>query len=143
MAEANPEDIQHAAAAEDEAAIKQASQAAKRRIWLTRLAIVVAVIALGYALWYFLIGRNHISTDNAYVNAEIAQVTPLISGQAIEVRVKDTQAVKRGDILVMLDPSNQKIAVAQAEAELAEARRKFRQSLATNCLLYTSPSPRD
>ncbi|MBV1690601.1 EmrA/EmrK family multidrug efflux transporter periplasmic adaptor subunit [Novosphingobium sp. G106] len=135
MAEANPEDIQQAAAAEDEAAIRQASQAAKRRIWLTRLAIVVAVVALGYALWYFLVGRNHISTDNAYVNAEIAQVTPLISGQAIEVRVKDTQAVKRGDILVMLDPSNQKIAVAQAEAELAEARRKFRQTVATNASL--------
>jgi len=135
MAEANPEDIQQAAAAEEEAALKQASQSAKRRIWLTRLAIVVVVVALGYALWYFLVGRNHISTDNAYVNAEIAQVTPLISGQAIEVRVKDTQAVRRGDILVMLDPSNQKIAVAQAEAELAEARRKFRQSLATNASL--------
>ncbi|HEX8056498.1 MAG TPA: HlyD family efflux transporter periplasmic adaptor subunit [Novosphingobium sp.] len=135
MAEANPEDIQQAAAAEDDAAIKKASQAANRRLWLTRLAVVVAFIALGYALWYFLIGRNHISTDNAYVNAEIAQVTPLISGQAIEVRVKDTQAVKRGDILVMLDPSNQKIAVAQAEAELAEARRKFRQTVATNASL--------
>jgi membrane fusion protein (multidrug efflux system) len=139
MAEANPEDIQQApmqdGAVEDEAAIKKASQAAKRRTWLTRLAIVVAVIALGYALWYFLVGRNHISTDNAYVNAEIAQVTPLISGQAIEVRVKDTQAVKRGDVLVMLDPSNQKIAIAQAEAELAEARRKFRQTVATNSQL--------
>ena len=134
MAEANPEDIQQAAA-EDEAAIKRASQAAKRRIWLTRLAIVVVVIGLGYGIWYFLVGRNHISTDNAYVNAEIAQVTPLISGQAIEVRVKDTQAVKRGDVLVMLDPSNQKIAIAQAEAELAEARRKFRQTVATNSQL--------
>ena len=134
MAEANPEDIQQAAA-EDEATIKRASQAAKRRIWLTRLAIVVVVIGLGYGIWYFLVGRNHISTDNAYVNAEIAQVTPLISGQAIEVRVKDTQAVKRGDVLVMLDPSNQKIAIAQAEAELAEARRKFRQTVATNSQL--------
>jgi membrane fusion protein (multidrug efflux system) len=135
MAEANPEDIQQATAAEDEAAINRATQAAKRRTWLTRLAIVVVVVAIGYGLWYFLIGRNHISTDNAYVNAEIAQVTPLISGQAIEVRVKDTQAVKRGDILVMLDPSNQKIAVAQAEAELAEARRKFRQTVATGAAL--------
>jgi membrane fusion protein (multidrug efflux system) len=134
MAEANPEDIQQSAA-EDEAAIRRASLAAKRRIWLTWLAIVVAVAGLAYGLWYVLVGRNHISTDNAYVNAEIAQVTPLISGQAIEVRVKDTQAVKRGDVLIMLDPSNQKIAIAQAEAELAEARRKFRQALATNSQL--------
>ncbi|MBW8754426.1 MAG: EmrA/EmrK family multidrug efflux transporter periplasmic adaptor subunit [Sphingomonadales bacterium] len=139
MAEANPDDIQQApvglGAAEDEAAFKRAAQAAKRRTWLTRLAIAVAVIGLIYALWYFLIGRNHVSTDNAYVNAEVAQVTPLISGQAVEVAVKDTQAVKRGDVLVRLDPSNQKIAVAQAEAELAEARRKFRQTVATNASL--------
>ena len=135
MAEANPEDIRQATAADDEAVIRRATQAAQRRTWMTRLAILVAAIALAYALWYFLVGRNHVSTDNAYVNAEIAQVTPLISGQAIEVRVKDTQAVKRGDILVTLDPSNQKIAVAQAEAEFAEARRKFRQTVATNSQL--------
>jgi len=135
MAEANPEDIQQAAAAEDEAAFKRAAMTAKRRTWLTRLAIAVGVIALVYALWYFLIGRNYVSTDNAYVNAEVAEVTPLISGQAVEVLVKDTQAVKRGDVLVRLDPSNQKIAVAQAEAELAEARRRFRQTVATNASL--------
>jgi membrane fusion protein (multidrug efflux system) len=134
MADANPEDIQQAAA-DHEAEIKRATRATQRRTWLTRLAIVVVVIGLAYGLWYLLIGRNHISTDNAYVNAELAQVTPLISGQAIDVRVKDTQAVKRGDVLVMLDPSNQKIAVAQAQAELAEAQRKFRQTVATNASL--------
>jgi membrane fusion protein (multidrug efflux system) len=134
MADAEPHDIQ-IAAAEDEAAIKKAARMQQRRKWLTRLALLVVAAALIYALWYFLVGRNHISTDNAYVNAEMAQVTPLISGQAIEVSVKDTQAVKRGDVLVRLDPSNQRIAVAQAEAELAEARRKFRQTVATNAKL--------
>ena len=136
MADADPQDLQlSAAAAEDEAAIKRATRAAQRRTWLTRLAILVVAVAAIYGLWYFLVGRNHVSTDNAYVNAEMAQVTPLISGQAIEVLVKDTQAVKRGDVLVRLDPSNQKIALAQAEAELAEAQRKFRQAVATNASL--------
>jgi membrane fusion protein (multidrug efflux system) len=136
MADAEPQDIQAADAhADEDAEIKRAARTAQRRKWLIRLAMVVAAVALIYALWYFLIGRNHVSTDNAYVNAEIAQVTPLISGQAIEVRVKDTQAVKRGDILVLLDPTNQRIAVAQAEADLAEARRKFRQTVATGTQL--------
>jgi membrane fusion protein (multidrug efflux system) len=135
MADAEPQDIQAATAAEDDADFQRAARLSQRRKWLTRLAILVAAIALVYALWYFLIGRNHVSTDNAYVNAEVAQVTPLISGQAIEVLVKDTQAVKRGDILVKLDPSNQQIAVAQAQAELAEARRRFRQTVATNASL--------
>jgi membrane fusion protein (multidrug efflux system) len=135
MADAEPQDIQLASAEPDDADIKRAARLAQRRKWLTRLVIVVAVIALLYAAWYFLVGRNHVSTDNAYVNAEIAQVTPLISGQAIAVNVKDTQAVRRGDVLVKLDPSNQQIAVAQAAAELAEARRKFRQNVATNASL--------
>lgn len=52
-----------------------------RRVWLFRLAMVVA---LGLALWggwYLLVGRNHVGTDNAYVNAEVAQVTPLLSAR--------------------------------------------------------------
>jgi membrane fusion protein (multidrug efflux system) len=145
MADANPEDI-HAAPADigiaeeqidaaAEAERRKAQARATRKKWLIRLAIVVIAAALIYGLWYFLVGRNHVSTDNAYVNAELAQVTPLISGQAIEVNVKDTQAVKEGDILVRLDPSNQRIAVAQAEAELAEARRRFRQMVATGASL--------
>ena len=103
-----------------------------RKIWLTRLALAVVVAGLLWAVWYFLVGRNHVGTDNAYVNAEMAQVTPLISAQAIEVLVSDTQAVKRGDILVKLDPTNARIAIAQAQADLAEAERRFRQTSATS-----------
>jgi membrane fusion protein (multidrug efflux system) len=142
MADAEPQDIARAAAEQDDADLKRATRQLQRRRWLTRLAIVVAVAALGYAAWYLLVGRNHVSTDNAYVNAEVAQVTPLIAGQAIAVTVKDTQAVKRGEVLVKLDPSNQQIAVAQAEAELAEARRKFRQTVATNASLSAQVAAR-
>lgn len=106
-----------------------------RRTWLTRLAIAVAAAALLYALWYMLIGRNYVSTDNAYVNAEVAQVTPLLSAQVLSVTVSDTQPVRRGDILVRLDDSNSRIAYAQAEAELARARRMFRQASATSTSL--------
>jgi membrane fusion protein, multidrug efflux system len=144
MADANPQDIRQPVpeAAEEDDTVKKATRSAQRRLWLRRLAIAVIVLGIGFGLWYVLVGRNHVGTDNAYVNAEQAQVTPLISGQAIEVRVKDTQAVKRGDVLVVLDPSNQRIAVAQAEAELAEARRRFRQNLATNSALSAQVSAR-
>lgn len=107
----------------------------QRKKWLVRLGLAVLIIGAVCAIWYLLVGRNHVGTDNAYVNAEIAQVTPLISAQAIEVRVTDTQAVKRGDILVRLDPTNARIALAQAEADLAEARRRFRQTAATSTSL--------
>jgi len=119
---------------EDEAAAqeKQAGRIAARKLWLRRLAIAVVVIGVLWAAYYFLIGRNYVSTENAYVNAETAQVTPLVAGQAIDLRVKDTQAVKRGDVLVVLDATNSRIALAQAEADLAAAQRRFRQSSATS-----------
>ncbi|MFT4026911.1 MAG: HlyD family efflux transporter periplasmic adaptor subunit [Novosphingobium sp.] len=124
---------------EAEAKIRRTAQ---RKTWLTRLAIVVAVIAVAWGLYYFLIGRNQISTDNAYVNAEVAQVTPLISASAIEVAVKDTQFVKRGQVLVKLDPTNPQLAVAQAEADLAEARRRFRQTVAQGTALAAQVNAR-
>ena len=111
---------------------QQEGRQSARKTWLTRLGLVVVIGGLLWAAWYLLVGRNHVSTDNAYVNAEMAQVTPLISAQATDVLVSDTQAVKKGDILVKLDPANARIAVAQAEADLAEARRRFRQTAATS-----------
>jgi len=134
MADASPPTLTETHA-EADAAAARAERMATRRKWLIRLAAAVAAVAILWALWYFLIGRNQVSTDNAYVNAEVAQVTPLISAQAIEVAVSDTQPVKRGDVLVRLDDANARIAVAQAEADLAEARRRFRQASATSTAL--------
>ncbi|UZW54183.1 EmrA/EmrK family multidrug efflux transporter periplasmic adaptor subunit [Sphingobium sp. JS3065] len=127
MADAKPEFNSETSKAE-----AAAQRQETRRKWLVRLALVVLAVGALYAIWYLLIGRNHVGTDNAYVNAEVAQVTPLISAQAVEVLVTDTQSVKRGDILVKLDPTNARIAIAQAEADLAEARRRFRQTVATS-----------
>lgn len=106
-----------------------------RKRWFKRLSLLLAVIGIIWAAWYVLVARNSVSTDNAYVNAQMAQVTPLISGAAFEILVKDTQQVLRGDILVRLDQANTRIAVAQAEADLAAARRRFRQTVANNATL--------
>jgi membrane fusion protein (multidrug efflux system) len=128
---------------QDDSAHKREEAKTKRKLWLRRLAIVVAAGALAWAVWYFLIGRNHVSTDNAYVNAEIAQVTPLISATVIEVKVRDTQAVKAGDVLVRLDPDRAQIAISEATAALAEARRRFRQAVATTGALSAQVQARD
>ena len=122
---------------------QNAAQMEKRRRWLTWLGLAVLVALLLWALWYFIYGRNSVSTDNAYVNAEVAQVTPQISGQAIAVHVRDTQAVKRGDVLVELDPVNARIALAQAEADMAQARRHFRQAEANDVALGAQVDARD
>jgi len=143
MADAAPEfstDDAKAANAGEEAA-KAKSQETRKK-WLIRLALAVVVIGLLYTAWYLLVGRNHVSTDNAYVNAEMAQVTPLISAQAVDVLVSDTQAVRKGDILVKLDPTNAQIALAQARADLAEAQRRFRQTSATSQALSAQVNAR-
>ena len=124
-------------------AIVASERREKRKRWLGRLLIAVVLVGVGWAAYYLLIGRNHISTDNAYVNAEIAQVTPLISATVTAVDVRDTQAVKTGDVLVRLDPSDARIAVSQAAAELAEARRRFRQTVATTGALSSQIHARE
>jgi membrane fusion protein, multidrug efflux system len=116
--------------ASDEANARSRRRATRKK-WLVRLAVLVLAATLVWGLWYLLYGRNHVSTDNAYVNAEMAQVTPTISATVVEVKVKDTQQVKKGDVLVLLDQSKARIALAEAEAELAEARRRFRQTVST------------
>ena len=127
-----------AAAAADLAEVDPAVSAARkaaRRIWLQRLVVGLALVGLAWGGWHYLFARNSVSTDNAYVNAQMAQITPLVEGPAIEVLVIETQQVKAGDVLVRLDQADARIAVAQAEADLAAARRRFTQTVATNSAL--------
>ena len=87
-------------------------------------------IAALWGIWYFLTQAGRVSTDNAYVGADSAAVTALVSGPVKEVRVSGTQAVKKGDILVILDDADQRIALADAEAALRQARQRYGQASA-------------
>lgn len=122
MAEANPAqlDLDHPAP----------PTAGKRKKLLTILAVVVLVIACVVGVWYFLTQAGRVSTDNAYVGADSAQITALVSGPVNDVRVGGTQAVKKGDILVVIDPADANIAIATAEAALRQAQQKFGQTSA-------------
>ncbi len=103
-----------------------------RKRLLTGIGAIVLLCGAGYGGWYAVVGSHRVETDNAYVGADTAQVTPMVSGQAIAVLAADTQAVKRGDVLVRLDDSDARITLASAEADLAKARRQFGQSAATS-----------
>jgi membrane fusion protein (multidrug efflux system) len=71
-------------------------------------------------------------TDNAYVNADSALVTPAIGGTVREVAVNDTQAVHKGEVLVRIDDTDARLAVLQAEAALSQAERRVRGYFATD-----------
>src|SRR5262245_59190768 len=80
----------------------------------------------GYYSYDALIGSRYVTTDNAYVGAETAHVTPLIGGPVKDVLVSDTDMVKKGDILVVLDDTDARLALAQAAAALGQAERRVR-----------------
>jgi len=104
------------------------ARGAKRNKMLRILALVVLVAALIWGAWYFLTQSGRVHTDNAYVGADSAVVTALVSGPVKEVRVAGTQAVKKGDILVILDDADAKLALADAEAALRQARQRYGQA---------------
>ena len=115
----------------------------KRRKALLGIAGVVLLAGGGYGAWYLAIGSHHVSTDNAYVGADTAQVTPMVAGQVAEVLVSDARVVKQGDILVRIDDADARIALADAEAALAKAKRQFGQTSATGSSLAATLAARD
>jgi len=102
---------------------------ARRKKLFGGLGALVTVAAAGY--WLMADG-DHVATDNAYVNADAAQVTPLIAGPVAQVAVTNTQVVKRGDILLRLDDTDARLALARADAEYQRARRQFGQAVSTS-----------
>lgn len=102
------------------------SKSARRKSQFTMLALAVAVIGGGSFAYSELVGSRHVSTDNAYAAVESAMVTSAVPGTIAEVRVNETQAVKKGDVLVVIDPTDAKLALAQAEADLGRAIRRVK-----------------
>jgi len=90
-----------------------------RRIVL--LLAVAAVALLGGLYWawsYWTVGRFLISTDNAYVSADMSIIAPRVAGYVAEVMVQPNARVKTGDVLVVLDPGDYRLAVDQAAARI-------------------------
>ncbi|RQZ09962.1 HlyD family efflux transporter periplasmic adaptor subunit [Burkholderia sp. Bp9031] len=108
------------------AASAQPQNNGKRKRMMTLLIAVIVIAAIAYGLYYFLVARFHEETDDAYVNGNVVQITPQVTGTVIAVKADDTQTVKAGDPLVVLDPADSQVALQQAEANLAQTVRQVR-----------------
>ena len=104
----------------------------KRKKALTALASVVVVAGLGWAAYEYLVASHYESTDNAYVQGNVIQITPQIGGTVVALMADDTDFVKAGQMLAQLDPADAKVALDQAEAALAQAVRQARTQYANN-----------
>jgi membrane fusion protein, multidrug efflux system len=104
----------------------------KRRLLMTLLVIALLIAAIAYGLYYFLVARFHETTDDAYVNGNVVQITPQVMGTVISVNADDTQTVHVGASIVVLDPADSKVTLDQAEANLAQAVRQVRTLFVNN-----------
>ncbi|MGF6506178.1 HlyD family efflux transporter periplasmic adaptor subunit [Paraburkholderia sp. 32] len=102
----------------------------------------ILVAGLGYASYWHFVASHYVSTDNAYTAAEVASITPAVSGIVKSVPVVNTEQVHKGDVLAVVDDTDAKIALAQAEADLGRAERKVRGYVATDTQLSAQVNAR-
>ena len=103
----------------------------RRRTLLTLVLVLFLVVGIGVGLWWLISGRYHESTDDAYVGGNLVQVTPQAAGTVLAIHADDTDFVASGQMLVELDKADARVAVDQAEAQLARAVRSVRNVKAT------------
>ena len=115
----------------------------RRKRQLVGLGVLVVLLAAGAGGYWYFHASHFVSTDNAYAAVEIAQVTPSVGGTISEVLVTDTQAVKQGDVLVRIDQTDARLALAQAEADLGRATRRVKGFVANDGSLAAQIAARE
>jgi membrane fusion protein (multidrug efflux system) len=98
----------------------------KRKKILLTIGALFSAAALGCGAYWAFISRYVEETDNAYVQGNVVQVTPQMAGTVIKIFADDTNVVKAGQALVSLDTADADVALAQAEAQLAQTVREVR-----------------
>ncbi|WP_207248976.1 MULTISPECIES: efflux RND transporter periplasmic adaptor subunit, partial [unclassified Pseudomonas] len=98
----------------------------KRKVMLVVLAIVV--ILAGVAVWGYheFYGRWNESTDDAYVNGNVVEITPLVTGTVVSIGADDGDLVHEGQVLINFDPNDAQVGLQSAQANLARTVRQVR-----------------
>jgi len=114
----------------------------KRKLALGIVALAVLLGGIAYGVYWWLVLAHYESTDNAYVQGNVVQLTPQIAGTVIGIYADDTDFVKAGQPLVKLDPADAQVALDQAEAQLAQAVREVRTTYVNNGALRAQVAAR-
>lgn len=101
---------------------------AKRKRMLTILAVIFLIAAVISGVRWYIHGRSHESTDDAYVTGNLIRITPRVAGTVVAVLADDTDHVVQGQPLVKLDDTDARLALDKAEADLASTVRRISQS---------------
>ena len=95
--------------------------------FLATAVIFAVAILIGYKLWVYYMDSPW--TRDGRVRAEIVNIAPDVSGYVVELPVKDNQFVKKGDLLMQIDPSHYQIAVEQAQAAVAARKAELQMRI--------------
>src|ERR1017187_6979189 len=114
-----------------------------RRLGLLSLARLGLVGGLVYGVYWFINARHFETTDDAYVNGDVVQVSSQQPGTVLAVHVDDTQTVAAGTAVVELDPADADVAMSNAEAELARSVRQVRGLFAQGAQLSAQIDQRE
>ncbi|MBM3107055.1 efflux RND transporter periplasmic adaptor subunit [Pseudomonas sp. V1] len=98
----------------------------KRKTWLLGLALLVVLGGGAVWAWHELYGRWNEETDDAYVNGNVVEITPLITGTVVSIGADDGDLVHAGQVLIEFDPSDAEVGLQAAQAQLARAVRQVR-----------------
>ncbi|MGE8145397.1 efflux RND transporter periplasmic adaptor subunit [Pseudomonas frederiksbergensis] len=98
----------------------------KRKVMLTVLALLVILAGLGVWAYHELYGRWNESTDDAYVNGNVVEITPLVTGTVVSIGADDGDLVHEGQVLVNFDPNDAEVGLQSAQANLARTVRQVR-----------------
>ncbi|MGX1174247.1 HlyD family efflux transporter periplasmic adaptor subunit [Pseudomonas sp. R151218B TE3479] len=98
----------------------------KRKVMLLALALIVILAGLGVWGWHEVYGRWSESTDDAYVNGNVVEITPLVTGTVVSIGADDGDLVREGQVLVQFDPNDAEVGLQSAQANLARTVRQVR-----------------
>jgi membrane fusion protein (multidrug efflux system) len=102
------------------------SKGPPKRVLIVVGLIAAAALAAGGRMWYR--SHNFVETDNAYVSGHVHNVSTRIPGVVTKVLFDDNQIVKAGDVLVELDPADQRVKVDQIQAQIASVQQQIVQA---------------
>lgn len=125
VTDATPEAAPAAGPPPPEAAPPRKRRPLWRRPWVWLLA---AVLCIG-AVAYWLHDRQFESTDDAFIAGHVTAVSAQVPGRVKAVLVDDNQKVRRGDVLVRIDPADYQVRLDQAQAALATAERNLNEAM--------------
>ncbi|MEB0046563.1 MULTISPECIES: efflux RND transporter periplasmic adaptor subunit [unclassified Pseudomonas] len=98
----------------------------KRKVMLTVLAILVILAGVGVWAYHEFYGRWSESTDDAYVNGNVVEITPLVTGTVVSIGADDGDLVHEGQVLINFDPNDAEVGLQSARANLARTVRQVR-----------------